>query len=105
MEQSPMQLMVNKISQSIARSFIDQGKKDVYIDCLACLDLAILERGFLLTEKPISNLDIKYITCFAIDMDVKDISLMFNIEPASVRTARYRIKKKFGERNLFKFLI
>ena len=32
-----------------------------------------------------------------IEMNVKDVSLLFNIEPVSVCTARYRIRKKNSE--------
>jgi hypothetical protein len=38
-------------------------------------------------------------------MEVKDMSTLFNVEPASIRSVRYHIKKKFGEKNTFKFLM
>ena len=47
----------------------------------------------------------KYIICFAIDMDVRDMSKIFIVEPATILSVRYRIKKKFGDKNTFKFLM
>jgi len=47
----------------------------------------------------------KYIICFAIEMEVQDMSLLFNVEPASIYTVRYRIKKKFGDGGGVRFLI
>jgi len=38
-------------------------------------------------------------------MDTKDMSILFNVELASINTVRYRIKKKFREKNTFKFLM
>jgi len=69
------------------------------------LDVEMLERGFLSARDKISNMDMKYIICFAIDMEVQDMSLLFNVEPASIYTVRYRIKKKFGGGSGFRFLI
>ena len=47
----------------------------------------------------------KYILCFAADIDTADIALVFNVEPASVRTVRYRIKKKINKENAIFSLI
>ncbi|MDL2228154.1 hypothetical protein LJC30_04630 [Odoribacter sp. OttesenSCG-928-L07] len=105
LEQKPTQSMANKIKEIVSKSLIDNYHKKEYIENLSKLDIDMLEQGFLTADEKISNMDMKYIICFAADMEVKDISLIFNVEPASVRTVRYRIKKKFQEKNTFKFLI
>lgn len=105
LEQKPTKAMVEKIAGWIKKSLIEKDKKDQYIKQLSRLDTDMLERGYLTAEEKLTNMDMKYIICFSIDMDVKDISLLFNVEPASVRTVRYRIKKKFGKKDTFKFLI
>lgn len=46
-------------------------------------------------SKPLTVVDQKYILCFLNGEDVKHIARRFNVEPASVYTVRYRIKKKF----------
>jgi hypothetical protein len=38
-------------------------------------------------------------------MEVKHIAAMFNVEPASVYTVRYRMRKKFRQSPAFRFLM
>lgn len=45
--------------------------------------------------KPLTVVDQKYMLCFLNGEDVKHIARRFNVEPASVYTVRYRMKKKF----------
>lgn len=47
------------------------------------------------SEKPLTVVDQKYILCFLAGESVKRIAARFNVEPASVYTVRYRLKKKF----------
>ena len=101
----PIQILINNLIERISGSVIEKNKKDMYIRQLSNINSEILEQVYLNAEKKISGLDMKYIICFVTEMNVKDISLLFNIEPASVLTARYRIRKKFGGNNTFRFLI
>ena len=105
LEQKPTKIMIEKLTDWISKSGMEEAKKNTYIRQLSELDIDALEQGYLTTDEKISNMDMKYIICFASDMDVKDMSILFNVEPASIRSVRYRIKKKFGEKNTFKFLI
>ena len=43
----------------------------------------------------LTNMDKRYILCFAVGMSVEDVADLFHIEPASVYTVRYRLRKKF----------
>jgi hypothetical protein len=45
--------------------------------------------------KKITVMDKRYILCFAAGMTVEDIADFMSLEPASVYTVRYRLKKKF----------
>jgi len=105
MEQKPTKTMIGKLTDWICKSCMEKTKKNFYIQHLSELDIDMMELGYLTANEKISNMDMKYIICFAIDMDVKDMSALFNVEPASIRSVRYRIKKKFGEKNTFKFLM
>ncbi|MCL2510598.1 MAG: hypothetical protein FWF09_00950 [Bacteroidales bacterium] len=105
LEQKLTKTLIGKLSELISKSVIEKSKKDLYLHQLSELDVDVLEQGYLSAEEKISTMDMKYIVCFAIEMDVKDMSLLFNVEPGSIRTVRYRIKKKFGEKNTFRFLI
>ncbi len=105
LEQKPTKIMIEKLTGWISQSVLEKSMKDTYIRQLSGLDIDMLEQGYLTADEKISGMDMKYIICFAIDMDVKNMSLLFNVEPASIRTVRYRIKKKFKGKNTFKFLM
>jgi len=105
LEQKPTKTVIEKLSDWIAKSVIKPTKQDIYIQKLSDLDVDMLEHSFLSVHDKISNMDMKYIICFAIEMEVQDMSLLFNVEPASIYTVRYRIKKKFGGGGGFRFLI
>ena len=101
----PISFVVELIIFQINHSLIESGRKALYSQKLLQLNLDVLEQAPNSSIEQITNQDLQYIICFAINMQVKDIALLFNIVPASVRTARYRIKKKFGKTDAFKFLI
>jgi len=104
-EQKATKNLMERLTTRILESTIEGAKKDLYIQQMSELDADALEQSLLTISENISKMDIKYILCFAIDMDVKDMGLLFNVEPASIRSVRYRIKKKFGEKNIFRFLM
>ena len=103
--QKPTKTMIEKLTEWISKSIMEKTKKNAYIQQLSELDIDMLEQGYLTADEKISNMDMKYIICFAIDMNTKDMSILFNVEPTSIRTVRYRIKKKFKDKNTFKFLM
>jgi len=105
LEQKPSKMMIEKLTEWISNSIIEKHKKHTYINQLSGLNIDMLEQAYLTANEKISNMDMKYIICFAIDMDVKDMSLLFNVEPASIYIVRYRIKKKFSGKNTLKLLI
>jgi len=105
LEQKPTKTIIGKLIGLITGSYMEKTKKNAYIRQLSELDIEMIELGYHTANEKISNMDMKYIICFAIDMDVKDMSDIFDVEPTTVRTVRYRIKKKFGNKNTFKFLM
>jgi len=101
----PTKSMIGKITEWISKSIMEQTKKDAYIQQLSELDVDMLEQGYLTADEKISNMDMKYMICFAIDMEVDDMALLFTVQSTSIHTVRYRIKKKFRGKNMFKFLM
>lgn len=47
--------------------------------------------------KPLSNMEKKYLLLFMEGKSVEEVSLAMHVEPSSVYTMRYRIKKKFPD--------
>ncbi|WP_236612667.1 helix-turn-helix transcriptional regulator [Elizabethkingia meningoseptica] len=47
-------------------------------------------------KQKLTPLDMKYCAYIHLGMDTKQIATLLNVEPKSVRMAKYRLKKKFG---------
>ena len=105
MEQYPIRNVIDNIAQVISASNIEKDYKKAYLERLMKVDTKLLEMAYQTSKEKITGKDMKYIICFATDVDVKDISLLFNIEPASVHTVRYRIKKKFAKNDTFRMIL
>ena len=59
------------------------------------LDLGHIQ-VLLVHGKKITTMDKRYILCFAAGMTVEEIADFMSLEPASVYTVRYRLRKKFS---------
>ena len=105
LEQNPVENSIEKIVQAVSASLIEKDDKKIYLERLSAMDSELLETAYQNSKAKITGMDMKYIICFAADIDVKDISLLFNIEPASVHTVRYRIKKKFQKEDSFQMIL
>lgn len=97
----PIQLMVDELIgqlQSISkRDYVERAIVE-----LRNLDLAhiqvLLDHG-----DKITTMDRRYILCFAANMSVEDIADLMSLEPASVYTVWYRIRKKFSSQYPFPY--
>jgi DNA-binding CsgD family transcriptional regulator len=59
------------------------------------------------TSSTLSQLDMKYCAYMRMQLNTKEIAQMLNIEPKSIRMARYRLKKKLNlpeETDLINFI-
>ena len=74
-------------------------KKREYVELLDRVDVKFISTLKSLHDENLSIPYIKYCICFAIGMDIGDVSECFSIEQSSVHMARYRLKKKFGLNN------
>jgi len=104
MDQWPIKNIIEKMAQMVSESPIKKDDKKVYLARLSKIDFKLLEYAYQSSKKTLTCLDMKYIICFTADINVKDICLLFNIEPASVHTVRYRIKKKFSKNDTFRIV-
>lgn len=89
-----MQLLADNLIKQLQQLPASCAYKVHSIDRLQQLDLEhilqLCAQGSRLT-----NMDKRYILCFAAEMSVEDVANLFHIEPVSVYTVRYRLRKKF----------
>lgn len=98
-------IIADKICRMIDSSGLDDQVRQTYLKRLSGIDADKLEQAFAFSSNTLTVLDMKYIICFYIDMAVAHISVLFNIDPASVYTVRYRIRKKLRNNGLLDILI
>jgi tetratricopeptide (TPR) repeat protein len=89
----PLQALVDEIMVQL-----ESGRKLSYasrtIQQLRSLDLSHVQ-VLLGHGKKITVMDKRYVLCFASGMSVDEIADFFNLEPATIYTVRYRLRKKF----------
>ena len=73
--------------------------KKEYLESLNRIDGQYIDTLRSLYNGNLSIPYIKYSVCFAIGMEIGEVSDCFSIEPSSVHMVRYRLKKKFGLQN------
>ena len=89
-------LFMDEIAKLIVKKL---PKKEEYIEALKQIDRQYV---YSLKKSFNGNLSIpylKYCVCFAIGMEIGEVSECFSIEQSSVHVVRYRLKKKFGLNN------
>ena len=77
------------IMQGLQNDFPSAGEQ------LQKVDITLAETIVSHAEKPLSLVDKRYMLCFIAGLKPAEIATLFNVEPASIYTVRYRIKKKF----------
>ena len=97
-----LQLMADHLIKQLQQMPAGCAYKTHSINRLQTLDwenvLQLCAQGNRLT-----NMDKRYILCFAAGMSVEEIADLFHIEPASVYTVRYRLRKKFPANSMFPY--
>ena len=97
-----LQLLADNLIKQLQQMPVSCAYKSQSISHLQALNwenlAQLCTRGNRLT-----NMDKRYILCFAAGMSVEDVADLFHIEPASVYTVRYRLRKKFPADSMFPY--
>lgn len=86
---------------------LPREKTSFYLDKLEVIDDSFVANIERISNSSISSIFIQYCICFVINMDIKDISECFSVEPSTIHMARYRMKKKLNlnsNEDLYTFL-
>ena len=89
-------MFVDDVAKLINRKL---SKKREYVELLHRIDGHYIYTLRSLYKGNLSVPYIKYCVCFAIGMEINEVSECFSIEQSSVHMVRYRLKKKFGLNN------
>jgi hypothetical protein len=81
--------LIQQLQEGVARSYTKAAVAGLHE-----LDLGHIQ-VLLSHGKKITTMDKRYILCFAAGMSVEEIADFMCLEPASVYTVRYRLRKKF----------
>ena len=86
-------IIIEDISKLISKKI---QKKDDYIEVINHIDSQYISNLKNSYNGNLSTPYLKYCICFAIGMEISEVSECFSIEQSSVHMVRYRLKKKFG---------
>ena len=97
----PLVILIDELVEQLLN-----GRKREYVESavthLRNLDLNHIQ-SLLSHAKKITTMDKRYILCFAAGMTVENIADLMSLEPASVYTVRYRLRKKFSSEYPFPY--
>ena len=103
-DQTDIDPLVHMVDELVAQ--LQAGAKRYYVDRVVTklreLDLEHIQ-VLLSHGKKITLMDKRYVLCFAAGMTVDEIADFMSLEPASVYTVRYRLRKKFGSEYPFPY--
>lgn len=96
---------LDKMKTIVAEAQIEESIRNEYLKRLSATNPNNLEQQFATSLPAMTPMDVKYILCFYLEFEARDIATIFNVEPASVYTVRYRLRKKFRDNPAFQFLM
>ncbi len=93
-EGSVGELLIHNLIQQLQAQPADTPYRETTIERLKSLEANQITSLFA-QGRQLTNMDKRYILCFASGMSADQIAHLFHIETASVYTVRYRLRKKF----------
>lgn len=96
-EEAVNSALTERMQQTGWQTLLDQLKEDfpTAADKLGTVNLLLAEQLAATALVPLSLVDRRYLCCFLAQLPVQEIADLFHVEPASVYTVRYRLRKKF----------
>lgn len=97
----PLRLLVDGLVQQLQESKVKDYTERA-VDGLREMDLGHVQ-VLLSKGSKITKMDKRYVLCFAAGMSVEEVADFMCLEPASVYTVRYRLRKKFDSKYPFPY--
>lgn len=84
-----------EVKQQVESSELPTSLQERYLNALAHFDKRRFEEVGSMAKHRLTESDKRYMICFIVGMSMADIATIFHVEPTSLYTMKYRIKKKF----------
>ncbi len=84
-----------EVKKQVESSELPVSLQERYLNALAHFDKQRFEEVGSMAKHKLTESDKRYMICFIVGMSMADIATIFHVEPTSLYTMKYRIKKKF----------
>ncbi len=84
-----------EVNDQVEQSQLPNSLKERYLEALKEFNGEKMEEVRTMSHKALTPSDIRYMICFSVGMNASDIASIYNVEPSSIYTMRYRLRKKF----------
>lgn len=84
-----------EVKLQVETSELPHRLQERYLNALAHFDKKRFEEVGHMARRALTESDKRYMICFIVGMSITDIATIFHVEPTSLYTMKYRIKKKF----------
>lgn len=92
---SPSTKQWKEVRQQVESSELPTNVQERYLNAIAHFDKRRFEEVRNMAKRTLTESDKRYMICFIVGMSITDIATVFHVEPTSLYTMKYRIKKKF----------
>ena len=91
-----IQNALTQLEGQIQASSLSAEKKKVVLSRVSEVDLNLIVDLCEHASTPLTKGNVMYIFCFVAGIDTQLIARIFNVEPATIYTVRYRLRARFG---------
>lgn len=84
-----------EVKQQVESSELSPNLQSRYLSALDHFDKRRFEEVGHMAKRDLTETDKRYMICFIVGMSITDIATIFHVEPTSLYTMKYRLKKKF----------
>ena len=104
--QSKVLIVQNALTQlesQIHQSSLSVAVKNTSLMRIHAVDVMLMVELCEGAVAPLTKGNLLYVICFVADLDTQVIARIFNVEPATVYTVRYRLRARLGKINISPF--
>jgi hypothetical protein len=102
-EQLLIQNAITKLEMHIKSSSLPPEVKELSLNQIHSIDISLLSDLSSRATPPLTRNNLSYILCFLAGLSTKVIAAIFNVEPATVHTSRYRLRARFVKTGILTF--